>query len=262
MAQVSVRRAPGGTAQPPPAPISRTMRTCAALIRAPGERVEPHPSHLRASRQWRGPASGGGFRPVPSGAVIGAADRTDILQDRLSRDGAALGVASASAKIEQPAWLRVASAMGDCEQDDSDDSDGAAYFHRMRPLSGATLVPEIDKQIVYARAEIMNYVQEFVVNEGMSSKRGNTYLNFSSGNRDMKKSFKVLDKNYCYIHRFELHCGINWREIWRIFWIEKPFMKESMFKDMALIGLISTSEDEFFDIQYRSMRDVDRTSNL
>lgn len=53
---------------------------------------------LNAPRQWRGPASCGGFRPVPSGAVIGAADRTDILQDRLSRDGAALGVASAGAK--------------------------------------------------------------------------------------------------------------------------------------------------------------------
>lgn len=123
-------------------------------------------------------------------------------------------------------------------------------------------MPEIDKQIVYARAEIMNNVQEFVVNEGMSSKRGNTYLNFSSGNRDMKKSFQVLDKNYCYMHRFELHCGINWREIWRIFWIDDPHIKENMFKDMALIGMISTSEDGFFDIQYRSMCDVDRISNL
>lgn len=190
--------------------------------------------------------------------MIGAADRTDILQDRLLRDGAALGVVSAGAEDRAAGMATGASAMGDCEQDDSDDSDGAAYFHRMRLLSGATLVPEIDKQIVYARTEIMNNVEEFVVNEGMSSKRRNTYLNFSSGNRDMKKSFQVLDKNYCYMHLFELHCGINWREIWRIFWIEKPFMKDSMFKNMALIGMMSTSEDNLFDIKYRSMRDVDR----
>lgn len=175
--------------------------------------------------------------------------------------GAALRAQERAPKIDRPA-LGAAFAMGDCEQDDSDVSDGAAYFHRMRPLSGATLVPEIDKQIVYARAEIMNTVQEFIINEGMSSKRRNTYLAFSLGNRDMKKSFQVLDKNYCYMHLFEIHCGINWREIWRIFWIDKPFIKDNMFKNMALIGLMSTSDDEFFDIKYRSTRDIDRVSNL
>ena len=174
---------------------------------------------------------------------------------------AALRAQERAPKIDRPA-LGAAFAMGDCEQDDSDDSDGAAYFHRMRPLSGATLVPEIDKQIVYARAEIMNTVQEFIVNEGMSSKRRNTYLDFSLGNRDMMKSFQVLDKYYCYMHLFELHCGINWREIWRIVWIDDPAIKDNMFRDMALVGLSSTSEDGFLDIEYRSMSDVDRVSNL
>jgi len=119
-----------------------------------------------------------------------------------------------------------------------------------------------NKEIIYARSEIMRIVETFIVKDGMSSKRRSTYLEFSARNLDTNKKFQLIDKDYRYMHVFELHCGINWRDIWRIVWIDDPVIKENMFNDMALIGFMSTSDPEFADLEYRSMRDVDRISKL
>lgn len=120
----------------------------------------------------------------------------------------------------------------------------------------------VNKEIIEARSQIMNIVANYVSKEGLGFKRRSSYIDFYAQHLDTIKTFQVLDKDYRYMHCFELHCGINWLNIWRIVWIDDPLTKENMFKDMALIGLNSAGDPEFGDIQYRSIDEVDKVSNI
>ncbi|TCK19626.1 hypothetical protein EV667_4064 [Ancylobacter aquaticus] len=120
---------------------------------------------------------------------------------------------------------------------------------------------EDQKKLFEARACILDLVVKKLSEINYSVRKRSTYINFTINTNLSRNTFQVLDKDYRYMHCFELHCGINWKNVWKIVWIDDPTIKDEMFNDIALIGLMSTSNPKFASLEYRSLYEVESLSD-